>query len=214
MGWYARVLFPRFLDFFISAPPLACCRQALLANVQGDVLEVGFGTGLNLPYYPSHIRRLTTVDVNPGMHALAQQRIRQSPISVDYRILNGESLPMLDHTFDSVVSTWTLCSIKNVARALREIRRVLKPEGRFFFVEHGLSDDPRVQRWQHCLNPLQKRIADGCHLNRNMRELIAAQQFHLVELRQFYIDSYPKILGYMYQGIAAPARASSLYCGK
>jgi ubiquinone/menaquinone biosynthesis C-methylase UbiE len=178
-----------------------------LANVQGEVLEVGFGTGLNLPYYPSHICHLTTVDVNPGMHTLAQRRIRQSPIRVDYHVLNGECLPMRDHTFDSVVSTWTLCSIHNVVRALREIRRVLKPEGRFFFVEHGLSDNPRVQRWQHRLNPLQKRIADGCHLNRNMRELVEAQQFHLVELHQFYIDGYPKILGYMYQGIAVPARA-------
>jgi ubiquinone/menaquinone biosynthesis C-methylase UbiE len=205
MGWYARVLFPRLLDFFISASPLAHCRQTLLANVQGDVLEVGFGTGLNLQYYPPHIRHLTAVDINPGMQALARQRIRQSPICVHPRVLNGECLPMPDHAFDSVVSTWTLCSIANVARALCEIRRVLKPDGRFFFVEHGLSDNPRIQRWQHRLNPLQKRIADGCHLNRNIRELIEAQQFRMVELQQFYIEGYPKTLGYMYQGIAAPA---------
>jgi ubiquinone/menaquinone biosynthesis C-methylase UbiE len=189
----------------MSAPALAQCRQELLADVSGDVLEIGFGTGLNLPYYPSHIHHLTAVDINPSMPALAQQRLRASPITVDYRILNGEELPMRDQTFDSVVSTWTLCSIANVAQALREIRRVLKAEGRFLFIEHGLSDTPRVQRWQHRLNPLQKVLADGCHLNRNMRALIEAQQFHLLTLRQFYLEHTLKTHGYMYQGQATPA---------
>jgi ubiquinone/menaquinone biosynthesis C-methylase UbiE len=188
----------------MSAPALAQCRQKLLADVRGDVLEIGFGTGLNLPYYPPHIHHLTAVDINPGMPALAQKRLRTSPITVDYRILNGEVLPMRDHTFDSVVSTWTLCSIANVTQALQEIRRVLKPEGRFLFIEHGLSDAPRVQRWQHRLNPLQKLLADGCHLDRNMRALIEAQQFHFLALRQFYLDNTPKTHGYTYQGLATP----------
>ncbi|WP_281259036.1 class I SAM-dependent methyltransferase [Stenomitos frigidus] len=179
-------------------------RQQVLANVQGEVLEIGFGTGLNLPYYPNRVEKITTVDPNAGANALAQKRIRASTIAIDNRVLNGENLPMADNTFDSVVSTWTLCSIANVEQALREIHRVLKPGGRFFFIEHGLSDDPTVQRWQNRLTPLQRVIADGCHLNRNIQQLVR-QQFASVTLETFYAEHTPKVLGYLYQGIATKA---------
>jgi SAM-dependent methyltransferase len=202
MGLYSRVLFPRGLDWLMSRPPFPDIRQALLAQVGGKVLEVGFGTGLNLPHYPSHIHELTTVDPNPGMNSVAQRRIKASPIVVRSHMLHGEQLPMADESFDTVVSTWTLCSIENVERALRELRRVLKPDGRYVFIEHGLSDDPKVQRWQHLLTPLQKIYADGCHLNRNMREIIQQQGFSIVELEQFYLDRAPKSQGYMYRGVA------------
>ena len=172
MGFYSRVFFPRLCDYAMSLPHMAEYRQSLLADVQGEVLEIGFGTGLNLPHYPPNIQKLTTVDVNPGMNAIAQKRIGESSIEVDNCILNGEVLPMEDDIFDSIVSTWTLCSITNIEKALREIRRVMKPDGRFFFIEHGLSDDPKVQSWQKLLNPLQKHIANGCHLNRNIGAII------------------------------------------
>ena len=186
----------------MAQPHLAEARQALLADVEGEVLEIGFGTGLNLPHYPPNVQKITTVDVNPGMNKIAQKRIEDSSTTVDNRVLNGESLPMEDHTFDSVVSTWTLCSIQNVGQALKEIYRVLKPGGRFFFIEHGLSEDPKIQRWQNLLNPLQMRIADGCHLNRDIGVLIEEQDFNIVELDRFYMEKAPKTHGYTYRGVA------------
>lgn len=202
MGFYSQVIAPRLLDWGMSDPSLALYRREVLSDVQGEVLEIGFGTGINLSYYPEHLQQLVTVDANPGMNALAQKRIESSNIRVDNRVLNGENLPMADNTFDCVVSTWTLCSIANVEQALKEIYRVLKPGGRFFFIEHGLSDDPKVQVWQNRLNPINKAIAVGCNLNRNIKELVEAQ-FNNVTVEQFYAPKSPKIGGYMYKGIAS-----------
>ena len=185
----------------MSGKTFAHYRRQVLANVQGEVLEIGFGTGLNLPYYSDRVTKITTVDANAGANALAQKRIRASSIAIDNQVLNGEHLPMADNNFDSVVSTWTLCSIANVEQALHEIHRVLKPGGRFFFIEHGLSNEATVQRWQNRLTPLQKVIADGCHLNRNMQQLVQ-QQFASVTLETFYATQMPKAFGYFYQGIA------------
>ncbi len=202
MNFYSRVIFPRLLEWGMSGAEMARCRQALLADVTGNVLEIGFGTGLNLPHYPSQIEKLTTVDANPGVNVLAQKRIQASAIAVNNQVLNGEHLPMADNTFDSVVSTWTLCSIAQVDQALQEIYRVLKPGGKFFFLEHGLSPEPQIQRWQNRLTPLQKVIADGCHLNRHIQDLIEDTQLQIVKLDKFYLDGLPKVGGYMYKGIA------------
>ncbi len=202
MGFYSQTIAPRLLDWGMSDPSLALYRREVLSDVQGEVLEIGFGTGINLSYYPEHLQQLVTVDANPGMNALAQKRIESSNIRVDNRVLNGENLPMADNTFDCVVSTWTLCSIANVEQALKEIYRVLKPGGRFFFIEHGLSDDPKVQVWQNRLNPINKAIAVGCNLNRNIKELVEAQ-FKNVTVEQFYTPKSPKISGYMYKGVAS-----------
>ncbi|MEO0970774.1 MAG: class I SAM-dependent methyltransferase [Cyanobacteria bacterium J06639_18] len=201
MGFYSQKILPYLLDWSMSIPRVSKYRQEILANVEGEILEIGFGTGLNLSYYPENIRKIITVDNNPGVHKLAQKRIGKSSITVDHRILSGENLPMADNTFDSVVSTWTLCSIQKVEQALKEIYRVLKPGGKFFFIEHGLSNEPDIQVWQNRLNPLEKFIADGCHLNRNIRQIIE-QQFNHVSLEEFYAENTPKFLGYMYKGIA------------
>jgi ubiquinone/menaquinone biosynthesis C-methylase UbiE len=187
----------------MSSPRHDDVRRALLREVQGEVLEIGFGTGLNLPHYPEHISRITTVDVNPGMNVRARRRIEKSPIEVDHQVLNGEALPMDDATFDSVVSTWTLCSIENAAKALSEFRRVLKPDGRFFFAEHGLAPDAKVRRWQHRLNPLQRKVGDGCNLDRNIREIVGAAGFTITQIDEFYWEKAPKFLGYTYLGTAA-----------
>ncbi len=204
MGFYSQRILPYLLNWAMSDPNLAKYRQEVLADVQGEVLEIGFGTGLNLSYYPENIQKIIAVDANPGVNALAQKQIQASSITVDYRVLNGENLPMADNTFDSVVSTWTLCSIANVEQALQEIYRVLKPGGRFFFVEHGLSNEPQIQVWQNQLTPLQKVIADGCHFNRNIRQLVK-NQFDTVILKEFYADKIPKISGYLYKGVASKA---------
>jgi ubiquinone/menaquinone biosynthesis C-methylase UbiE len=156
MNLYSRYLFPRLMDLSMSGEALAAYRRSLLANTFGRVLEIGFGTGLNLPFYPQTVTQLTTVDNNPGTRAIAARRLQKTPpnFEVESQTLSSESLPMADQTFDCVVSTWTLCSISNVKEALQEIHRVLKPGGHFFFVEHGLSDDPKVQVWQNRLNPM------------------------------------------------------------
>ncbi|MGQ4646760.1 methyltransferase domain-containing protein [Lyngbya aestuarii] len=188
----------------MSDPSLAQYRQEVLSEVSGEVLEIGLGTGLNLHYYPEHLQKITAIDANSGMNAKAQKRIQACSLRVDNRVLNGENLPMADDTFDSVVSTWTLCSIANVEQALQEIYRVLKPGGKFFFIEHGLSNEPQVQVWQNRLTPVQKVIGDGCHLNRNIEQLIK-KYFPLVKLEKFYVPKTPKIFSYMYKGIATKA---------
>jgi len=201
MGFYSQVILPRLLDWSLSDATLAQYRQALLADVQGEVLEIGFGTGLNLAYYPPHINKITVIDSNPGMNSLAKKRIRNSSKAVAHYVLSSESLPMAESSFDSVVSTWTLCSIANVEQALKEIYRVLKPGGKFFFVEHGLSDNPKVQTWQHRLTPIQKVIADGCHLDRNIEQIVK-RQFNQVEIEQFTPDKMPELVTHLYRGIA------------
>ncbi len=200
MGFYSQKIFPYLLDWSLSDSTFNEYRQQVLAEVEGEVLEIGFGTGLNLSFYPDEIHKLITVDNNPGVHKLAQKRIEKSTITVDHQILSGENLTMADNTFDSVVSTWTLCSIKKVEQAVKEIHRVLKPGGKFFFIEHGLSNEPSVQTWQNRLNPIQNVIADGCNLNRNIRSLVE-QQFNRVDVEEFYADNTPKFIGYMYKGV-------------
>lgn len=201
MGFYSTVVLPRLLDWTMSNPEMAKYRQLLLKDVEGEVLEIGFGTGLNLAYYPHHIDKITTIDANPGMNKLAEKRIQASEISVENRVLNGESLPMASGSFDCVVSTWTLCSIAQVNQALEEIHRVLKPGGKFFFIEHGLSDDPKIQTWQNRLNPIQKIIGDGCNLNRNIQALVE-QQFESVTLERFDMESLPRVGSHTYKGVA------------
>lgn len=204
MGFYAENIAPRIMDWGLSSPSLARYRQSVLSNVQGEVLEIGFGTGINLSYYPKHLQKLMTVDANPGMNALAQKRLEASTITVDNRVLNGENLPMADYSFDCVVSTWTLCSIKNVEQAIAEIHRVLKPGGKFYFIEHGLSNEPNVQIWQNRLNFINKALFVGCHINRNIKQLIATQ-FNDLTIAEFYDPNTPKIDGYMYKGVATKA---------
>ena len=202
MNIYSQIIFPTLIDRVMSGENFANYRRLVLADAVGSVLEIGFGTGLNLAYYPQNrVEKITTVDVNPGMNKLAQKRIAASSIEIDFQVLNGEKLPMADDTFDTVVSTWTLCSIKQVETAIAEIHRVLKPGGKFLFIEHGLSNEPNIQTWQHRLTPIQKVIGEGCHLDRPIRALIA-KQFDNLEIQEFYSPDTPKIGGYFYQGIA------------
>ena len=201
MGFYSNVVMPYCIDIAMSGKTLQQYRQQLLQDVSGEILEIGFGTGLNLPHYPAGTEKITTIDPNPGMKKLAQSRIVASDITVDYQVLNGESLPMEDGSFDSVVCTWTLCSIPQADKAIAEVYRLLKSGGKFFFIEHGLSRDSQIQFWQNSLTPLQKIIADGCHLNRNIKSIIE-HKFDNVTIEQFYAPKLPKVIGYMYQGIA------------
>ena len=186
----------------MDRPFVAKHRQRLLATAYGDVLEIGFGTGLNLPHYPAQVRRITTVDPNAGMHRLAQRRVRRSKIEVDQRVLSGERLPFEDDRFDCAVSTFTLCSIEDVGQALSEVYRVLKPGGASCSWSMASARSRSVQKWQRRLNWLEMRLADGCHLDRNMKELVAAQPFSSVEVEEFYLERTPRTHGYLYRGIA------------
>lgn len=201
MGFYSQVILPRLLDWSLSDPTFGKYRQELLTDVKGEVLEIGFGTGLNLEFYPPKTQKITTIDINPGMNAFAKRRISESNIAVEQLMLSSENLSILNNTFDSVVSTFTLCSIANVKQALQEIYRILKPGGKFFFLEHGLSDKQNIQIWQNRLTPIQKVIGDGCHLNRNIRELLE-EQFDEVELKEFTPEKMSDIIAHLYKGIA------------
>jgi SAM-dependent methyltransferase len=200
MGFYSRFIFPRLCDCLMGLPALAGLRKEVLADVGGDVLEVGFGTGLNLAHYPEHVRSITTVDPNPGMNKMARRRIAASGIEVDQRVLPGEALPFDEGTFDCVVSTWTMCSIPEVDRALGEVHRVLRPGGRLVFLEHGLSDAPGVQKWQRRLNPIEGLLGDGCRLDLDVEAVVKAQPFHRVEVERFEMERVPRTHGTMYRG--------------
>jgi ubiquinone/menaquinone biosynthesis C-methylase UbiE len=203
VGFYSQVIVPLLCEFGLDRAFVAKYRRELLAEATGTILEIGFGTGLNLACYPSHVRKITAVDPNTGMYRRARMRIKQTEIEVDQRVLSGERLPFEDASFDCVVSTFTLCSIDDVSKALSEVCRVLKEGGKFLFLEHGLSPQLNVQKWQHRLNWLQMRLAGGCHLDRNMRALLTAQPFASVKMDEFYLEKIPKTHGYLYRGIAA-----------
>jgi ubiquinone/menaquinone biosynthesis C-methylase UbiE len=202
MGLYSRYIFPRIMEMALGSYTVSRYRKEALANVSGEILELGFGTGLNLSCYPENIRKITAIDANAGMNSQAKKRIEQSGITVAHHVLDAARLPFADNYFDSVVSTWTLCSIANLDQALQEARRVLKPDGRFYFFEHGLSEETKIQRWQNRLNPINQIFADGCHLNREMNLLIEKQGFKIAQLDRFYIKEFPKLFGFMYRGCA------------
>jgi ubiquinone/menaquinone biosynthesis C-methylase UbiE len=171
-------------------------------EVYGRVLEIGFGTGLNLFHYPEVVHELHAVDNNPKMHAKAARRIGQTDFPVYQHQLEGEALPMESKSFDCVVSTFTLCSIASVHQAMSEIWRVLKPGGRFHFLEHGLSPDPKVAGWQELMNPIQNFIGDGCQLNRPIKNIICSQRFVMEPVEHSYLKKMPRIVGCLYQGQA------------
>lgn len=189
------------MHWALSGEETARLRRDLLAGVQGRVLEVGFGTGLNLPHYPETVEALTAVDRNAAMPRWAAQRAEAAPFPVDVQVADATCLPMDAGQFDAVVCTYTLCSVRDPAAALAEWRRVLKPGGTLRFLEHGRSREARVSRWQDRLNGLQRWIGDGCNLNRDIRELVGSA-FGPPEVREFYMEKEPRITGYTYMGTA------------
>ena len=203
MGIYSRHILPPILDFAMRRESLEPQRRELLSQVAGDVLEIGFGSGLNLPFYPPSVRRLTAVEPSEGMSKRARARVARSGIAVTTLGLDAACrLPLADGSFDAAVSTWTLCSIEDVAAALREVHRVLRPGGQFFFVEHGLAPDANVARWQHRLTPINRRLAGGCHLDRDIAALVRASPLSVERCDEFYLPGVPKIGGFMYRGTA------------
>jgi ubiquinone/menaquinone biosynthesis C-methylase UbiE len=203
MGLYSKHIFPRILDWSLRAPDVQKLRGVTLAGARGDVVEIGFGTGLNLRHYPSSVVSLAAVDAERMLTGRVDRRIRNASMQVEFMQLDASGrLPFADASFDCAVTTFTLCSIADVSSALAEIRRVLKPEGRYLFLEHGRSDDPRVARRQDFFNPLQKIVACGCNINRPIDRLVAQSGLELVELHRFLMAGVPRITGEMYRGMA------------
>ncbi|TDJ59640.1 MAG: class I SAM-dependent methyltransferase [Nitrospina sp.] len=201
MGYYEEQILPRGINWVMSGKIFRRLRAQYLQQVSGDILEVGFGSGLNLPYYSSRVDRVYALDPSRVAHRLAAQRISVAPFPVETVDLREGIIDLPDHSVDQVVTTWTLCTIPDALSALKEMQRVLKPHGRYHFLEHGRSPEKRVSQWQDIWNPLQKRFAGGCHVNRPIRQLIIESGFRIESLNNFYMAG-PKIFTYMYQGSA------------
>ncbi len=200
------MVFPRLMDRVMRGPEFKRLRADLLKNAQGEVLEIGLGTGLNLACYPPGIVRLRAVDPAPLLSERVAKRRAAVPFPVEIMYLSAERLPYDDGVFDYVVSTWTLCTIPDPQAALREVRRVLTPTGHFLFLEHGRSDDARTAAWQDRLNPIQNVIGCGCNLNRRIDQLISKAGLHIVQLDRFVMEGVPRIGGELYRGVATPNR--------
>jgi ubiquinone/menaquinone biosynthesis C-methylase UbiE len=203
MKLYAEYLFPRLMDWVMSGEAFQRLRGELLKDARGNVLEIGYGTGLNLPHYPASVTHLTLADPARLLRSKVQQRSAQATFPVTVEQQRAESLPFPDRHFDRVVSTWTLCTISDPRQALREIGRVLKPDGLLLFLEHGRSDDGHIAAWQDRLNPIQRVGACGCNVNRRIDQLIQESGLRLVRLHRFHMSGVPRIIGEMYQGQGA-----------
>jgi ubiquinone/menaquinone biosynthesis C-methylase UbiE len=203
MGIYGDYIFPALMDW--SMRRLGDLRQEALARARGQVLEIGFGTGLNLRHYPPGVERLQGLDPIKGLRNRVRERIAKAPFPVELvRIAANGRLPFDEKSFDCVVTTWTLCSVDRPIDVLREVRRVLRPDGIYIFLEHGRSDDPRVERWQRRFNPVQRRIGGGCELDRPIDTLIRSAGFELEEIDRFLNRQDPRIFAEMYRGIGRP----------
>ena len=203
MGFYSNVIIPFFYDYSMDSKKINEGRRSILEKIrEEEVLEIGFGTGINLKFYPQNVKRIIGVDANNGMLMQSQKKISNGRFQIELINQSSELLPFADNSINAVLSTYTLCSIKEINAALKEIYRVLKSGAKYYFLEHGLADNPRTQKWQHRLNPVQNIWADGCNLNRDMKSLIANAGFNIIEMKNYYMKRDPKIVGYMYEGIA------------
>ena len=200
MGLYTKYVLPRIIDLAMSNRETRRLREAWIPQARGEVLEVGIGSGLNLAFYSSEVQHVYGVDPSIELQRMARKRL--GPMYVEFLSQPAEEpLPLADASIDTVVLTWTLCSIGDPQRALREMKRVLKASGRLIFVEHGRAPDPGVARWQDRLTPFWKRIGGGCHLNRRIDQLITEAGFQIGELRMCYLPG-PRPMAYTYQGLA------------
>jgi ubiquinone/menaquinone biosynthesis C-methylase UbiE len=169
-------------------------RRRVCEGLAGNVVEIGFGSGLNVPFYPASVTRVAAVEPSDLGWKMAGQRLKAAGIPVQRSGLDGQSLPLADNSFDAALSTWTLCTIPDAAAALREVRRVLKPGGTLHFLEHGLAPDERVRRWQRRLDPLEQRVFGGCHFTRPIVDLLTSAGFTISDLDVFY-EKGPKFAG-------------------
>ena len=201
MGVYARYVLPPLIDLAMRGSQLSDERRRIVPQARGRVIEIGFGSGLNLPFYGPEVKTLAAVDPSRELWSRARSRVARASFAIVFTHASAERLPFGDGTFDTAVTTWTMCSIPDAAAALREMKRVLIPGGRLLFVEHGRAPDARVRTWQDRLTPLWRRLAGGCHLNRPIDDLVTAAGFRTVQLDRGY-GIGPRPFVYLYRGIA------------
>ncbi len=202
MTWYEERVLPSLINLACSIKPARKQREKIVPRATGDVLEIGFGSGLNLPYYDrDKVRRVWGLEPSAGMRRLARKAIARSSLEVELIDLPGEEIPLDDDSVDTVLVTYTLCTIPEVAEALRGMRRVLKPQGRLLFCEHGKAPDSSVQKWQDRLNPAWKKIAGGCNMNREIVAELEEAGFLIEDDNRMYLPGV-KALTYNYWGAA------------
>ena len=201
MGFYNDVILPRLCHLVMRNRRLVPYRERVIASAEGRVLEIGIGSGLNLPFYGPHVREIVGLEPAPRLIAMARQVAERMPMPVTFMEESAAAIPLDRNTVDTVVMTWTLCTIPQADRALSEMRRVLKPNGRLLFVEHGLAPDDGVRRWQDWLTPAWKRISGGCHLNRPIQSMIESAGFRFDRLQTAYMPG-PKPMSFIYEGSA------------
>jgi ubiquinone/menaquinone biosynthesis C-methylase UbiE len=201
MSLYGDHVLPRLIDLLLRGQDTHEPRARVASHLTGEVLEIGFGSGLNVPFYPAGLTRVRALDPATVGRKLAAGRVAGSPVPIEYIGLDAQRIPLPDASVDSVLTTWTLCTIPDVAGALAEVRRVLRPGGTLAFIEHGRSPDPKVVRAQHRLEPLHRRMLGGCHLTRPIDHIITASGLELTELDTSYRPG-PKPTSYTYEGQA------------
>lgn len=204
MGVYAERVLPRIMNVACGAKQSRPLRERVCAGLHGQVVEIGFGSGHNVPFYPDTVERVAAIEPSELSWKIAQDRVSASTVAVERSGLDGQSLPFADNTFDTALSSWTLCTIPDPVLALTEVRRVLRPGGTLHFLEHGLAPDVSVALWQRRLEPLQKRVVGGCHLTRSILDLLETAGFAVEDVDVFYEKGAPKPLAADSLGVAAP----------
>lgn len=203
MGLYDKHILPRFINLACGTKPISHQRRKVVPQASGRILEIGIGPGLNLPYYDTNkVEMVYGLEPSSDMRKLAGNRVRQVPFKVEFIDLPGEEIPLENNSVDTVLLTYTLCTIPDGLSALKQMKRVLKPGGRLIFCEHGAAPDKSVEKWQNRINPMWKPIAGGCNLNRKIPQLIEESGFKIETMDSAYIPGTPKIAAYNYWGAA------------
>ena len=210
--FYRNHIYPRLVDLLGDPPPIKDIRKQIIPLAEGQVLEVGVGSGANFPHYdPTRVNKLYALEPNPGMIRLAEKQKRKAKLNIEFIDLPGERIPLEDASVDTVVSTFTLCTIPGIADAIQGIARVLRADGKLIFFELGLSPDPAVQRWQKQLEPIHHWLFQGLYLTRNIPSLIIQGGFQIQQMETGYLAQFPKSLTYCWWGTAIKIRKSHGY---
>ena len=203
MSFYEKKILPKVLDLLCGSSPINYQRKKIVPKVSGNVLEIGIGSGLNLPHYNvSNISNITALDPAEELTDIAKKRISELDLDIDVINCGAEEIPLESKSFDSILVTYTLCSIENLDDSMREIRRVMKDDGNLFFCEHGIAPDLKTKNWQNRINPIWKRLMGGCNINRDIPEIISNSKLEITDLETMFLPGTPRIAGFNYWGTA------------